>query len=51
VSNKSKLTPTDPDKAIYFNRDGTLAFGGGSIDLYYCDPLNKQGVGRCWTNG
>ena len=51
VSNKSKLTPTNPDNAIWFNSNGTLAFGCDSINLYYCDPLNKQGGGRCWTNG
>jgi hypothetical protein len=50
VSNKSKLTPTNPDKAIYFLSDGTLGFGGDSIECH-CDPLNKQGQGRCHTNG
>jgi hypothetical protein len=33
VSNKSKLTPTNPDNAIFFYSDGALAFGGNSINL------------------
>ena len=51
VSNKFKLTPTNPDRAIYFHSDGALGFGEHSIGLYFCDPLNKEGVGQCWTNG
>ena len=51
MSNKSKLTPTNPDNAIFFKIGGALAFGGESIDLFYCDPLNKQGGGVCYTNG
>ena len=50
VSNKSKLTPTNPGKTIFFFGRVILGFGGNSINLS-CDPLNSQGYGWCRTNG
>ena len=40
LTQKQTLTPTDTNKAIYFYYDGSVAFGGDSLNIL-CDPLNK----------
>ena len=51
VSNKSKLSPPNPSKAIGFNPNGSPGFGGNAIEICYCDPINKHRAGWCWTYG
>ncbi len=50
LSNKQVLFPTNKEKAIHFDSDGSLGFGSDSIG--FCnDPLNKKDGCSCFTNG
>lgn len=50
IDHKTVYRPTDPDKALYFNKNRGPVFGVNSLTLQF-GTMNEKNNGYCHTNG